>query len=111
MKTTVDALKALYVALGGDLDDDDYTGIADGAKVGEYSLIPDVIEAIAKLAGSAIELPTVTTSNNGQVLTVSSGKWAAADVPAELPTVSATDNGSVLKVIDGAWGVGTDLTE
>ena len=88
-----------------------YAGIAGGAKVGEYSLIPDMIEAIAKIAGSAIELPTVTTSNNGQVLTVLSGKWAAADVPSELPTVSATDNGSVLKVIDGSWGVGTDLVE
>lgn len=110
MKTTVEALKALYVALGGKATDY-YAGIAGGAKVGEYSLIPDMIEAIAIIAGSAIELPTVTTSNNGQVLTVSSGKWAAADVPSELPTVSATDNGSVLKVIDGAWGVGTDLVE
>ena len=110
MKTTVEALKALYVALGGKATDY-YAGIADGAKVGDYDLIPDMIEAIAKIAGSAIELPTVTTSNNGQVLTVSSGKWAAADIPAELPTVSATDNGSVLKVIEGAWGVGTDLVE
>lgn len=97
MDTTVDALKNLYVALGGDADD-----------VAGVTLIPDMINAIATVAASTIELPAVTTSDNGDVLTVVSGKWAKADVPTELPAVTATDNGSVLKVVDGVWAVGTD---
>ena len=49
-------------------------------------------------------LPAVTSSNEGEVLTVDDqGKWVSADVPAELPDVTATDNGDVLKVVDGAW--------
>lgn len=97
MDTTVDALKNLYVALGGDADD-----------VADVTLIPDMINAIATVAASTIELPAVTTSDNGDVLTVVSGKWAKADVPKELPAVTSTDNGSVLKVVDGVWAVGTD---
>lgn len=46
----VEALKALYVALGGALTDT-YEDIADGAPVSEYSLICDVISAIAEVAG------------------------------------------------------------
>lgn len=78
MKTTVEALKALYVALGGQLTDT-YEDIAGGVAVSEYVLIPDVIEAIS------------------QVVT-----------DAELPAVTAEDNGKVLKVVDGEWAVGTD---
>lgn len=48
-------------------------------------------------------VPSVTSSSNGKVLTVVSGKWKAADVPAELPTVTADDNGKVLMVVDGVW--------
>ena len=81
MNMTVEALKALYVALGGKTTDT-YSSIAGGIAVSNYVLIPDCIEAIAKVAATATK--------------------------AELPEVSATDNGSVLKVIDGAWGVGTD---
>lgn len=81
MTTTVDALKAVYTALGGDMADA-YDDIASGTTVGNYSVIPDVVNAIAKIA-----------------------------TPSELPAVSATDNGSVLKVIDGAWGIGEDATE
>lgn len=81
MTTTVDALKAVYTALGGDMADT-YDDIASGTTVGNYSVIPDIVNAIAKIA-----------------------------TPSSLPTVSATDNGSVLKVIDGAWGIGEDATE
>lgn len=96
--TTIEALGVLYTALGGSADD--------------YNVdtIPEAIALIATVATPA-ELPAVTTSNNGQILTVVSGKWEAANAPTELPTVSATDNGSVLKVIEGAWGVGEDATE
>lgn len=68
MDSTVKALKNLYVALGGDADD-----------VANISRIPDMIEAVATVAEAATakELPDVTTSNNGQVLTVVEGAWAA----------------------------------
>lgn len=78
--TTVDALKVLYVKKGGALTDT-YTGIAGGAKVGNYVTIPDMILAITQLEAVS------------------------------LPAVNADDNGKVLKVADGAWGIGTDLTE
>lgn len=72
MDTTVQALKALYVALGGSADD-----------VANVVLIPDMINAIATVAATATaaELPKVTSSDNGKVLTVVSGKWAKAALP------------------------------
>lgn len=72
MDTTVEALKALYVALGGSADD-----------VENVTLIPDMINAIAIVAATATaaELPKVTSSNNGQVLTVDDGKWKAKALP------------------------------
>lgn len=106
MKTTVEALKALYVALGGQLTDT-YEDIAGGVAVSEYVLIPDVIEAISQVVTGA-ELPTVSADDNGDVLTVVNGKWAKANAPKELPAVTAEDNGSVLKVVDGEWAVGED---
>ena len=105
--TTVDALKSLYTALGGK-STDTYSTIAGGIAVSDYVLIPDCISAIAEVAGSTIELPAVTTTDNGDVLTVSAGKWSKAAPVKELPAVTAEDNGSVLKVVDGAWAVGTD---
>lgn len=48
MNTTVMALQSLYVKLGGELTDA-YDGIADGIPVGDYVLIPDVIEACTQL--------------------------------------------------------------
>lgn len=69
---TVDALKALYVALGG-----------TAADVTNITLIPDMIVKIAEVAvtATAAELPKVTSSNNGQVLTVDGGKWKAKALP------------------------------
>lgn len=78
MNTTVDALKALYVALGGTATD-----------VANITLIPDMITAIATVAGAVKtaadtkELPSVTSSNNGQVLTVDGGKWKAKALPTQ----------------------------
>lgn len=67
MDNNVDALKALYVALGGDADD-----------VAEISLISEMIKAIATVvpASSAL-LPTVTAANDGDILKVVDGEWAA----------------------------------
>ncbi len=76
MNTTVEALKALYVALGGSADD-----------VANITIIPDMINAIATKAAllvevaNAKELPAVKAADNDKVLTVVSGKWAAANLP------------------------------
>lgn len=125
MTTNVEALKLLYVALGGKATD-----------VADVNTIADMIVKIASAVGSTIELPAVSGADNGNVLTVVDGKWAKAAAPKELPAVSDTDdgnvltvvsgewakaavpsdlpavtaedNGSVLKVVDGVWAVGTD---
>lgn len=72
--TNVEALKALYAALGGSAN-----------TVAEMTVSADVITAMATLisGGALVELPAVTASNNGQVLTVVSGKWEAAALPAD----------------------------
>lgn len=94
MNLTVEALKELYIALGG-----------SSANVADITLTPDMIKAIAAYisGGGAAELPTVTTTDNGKVLTVAGGKWTAAAPTAELPAVTATENGEVLTVVEGAW--------
>lgn len=66
MGANVTALKALYVALGGDADD-----------VANVNLIADMINAIAALIGTTGgQLPAVSAENNGSVLKVADGKWA-----------------------------------
>ena len=52
------------------------------------------------------ELPSVTSSDNGKMLTVTNGAWAKGDAPTELPSVSSSDNGKILKVTSGAWAKG-----
>ena len=72
MNNTVEALRAVYVALGG-----------DSADVADIVTTPELITMIATLisSGATAELPTVTTANNGEVLTVVSGEWKAAALP------------------------------
>lgn len=61
----VNALKALYVALGG-----------SAADVAALTLNAEVINAIATLVGTTGGmLPAVTATNNGKVLKVADGKW------------------------------------
>lgn len=48
MNTTLQSLKALYVKFGGSLTDT-YEDIAGGAAVGDYTVIPDAVDALAKL--------------------------------------------------------------
>ena len=63
----VEALKALYVALGG-----------AEADVENLTLNAEVIAAIATLAAaSGGVLPEVTDADDGKVLTVVDGKWQA----------------------------------
>lgn len=76
MDGTLEALRALYVALGGTASD-----------VSGMTYTPDIINAIAtkaaalRTAATAKELPTVSSTDNGKVLTVVSGKWAKAALP------------------------------
>ena len=67
MDNTIDALRNLYVALGGDADD-----------VADLVIIPDLINAIASIVQTAIAsaLPEVDADDNGKVLKVADGKWA-----------------------------------
>lgn len=73
---TVDALKALYVALGGSADD-----------VANLTLIPEVITAIATVAATlytaanAKELPAVSATDDGDVLGVVNGSWNKMTLP------------------------------
>lgn len=94
MDNTLDALRNLYVALGGDADD-----------VADLVITPALINAVAELitAGLTEAMPAVTAEDNGKVLTVVSGEWKAAALPSDLPAVTADDNGKILKVVDGAW--------
>lgn len=78
MDNTIQALQKLYVALGGTASD-----------VADIVIIPDMINAIATQAATVVsaantaELPKVTSTDNGKVLTVVSGKWAKASLPQE----------------------------
>lgn len=74
----VQALKTLYMALGGKLTDT-YSDINGGSTVGNYILISDVILAIAKKAAAIEGLPAVTTTENGKIMKVVEGKWSLAD--------------------------------
>lgn len=64
--TNVEALKTLYVALGGSADD--FTATTNA----------DAIALIATVAATAVapELPKVAAKDNGKVLKVVDGAWA-----------------------------------
>ena len=74
--TTVDALKDVYTELGG-----------SAATVASMQTDAEVIEALSALVGSTIELPAVTSDDNGDVLTVVEGAWAKATPSAGTNTV------------------------
>lgn len=65
--SNVDALKALYVALGGDADD-----------VAEVDQIAEMIVEISKIATA---VPSAAEATDGQVLTVADGAWTVANLP------------------------------
>lgn len=92
--TNVEALQGLYVALGGEL-----------STVANLTTIPEMLDAIASIAssGAGTALPTVTSEDNGKLLTVVEGEWNKADPTNPLPTVTSDDNGKVLGVNEGEW--------
>lgn len=68
MDNNITALQGLYVALGGDIAD-----------VANITTIPEMINAIATKVPSGSGLPEVTAADNGKVLKVVDGEWAAAE--------------------------------
>lgn len=64
----VEALKALYVAMGGAAED-----------VENLTLNAEVIQALAAVAQNIVAglLPEVTAADDGKTLQVVDGKWAA----------------------------------
>ena len=72
--TTVQALRAIYVALGGISTD-----ITDNMEIPEALAKIAVVAGTVKTAATTKELPTVTAADNGSVLKVADGKWAVGE--------------------------------
>lgn len=53
--------------------------------------------------GIPLQVPTVTASNNGEILKVENGVWTVGEAPTGVPDVTASDNGRVLQVNNGEW--------
>ena len=53
--------------------------------------------------GSPLQVPTVTASNNGEILKVENGQWTVGEAPTGVPDVTTSDNGSILQVSNGEW--------
>lgn len=88
----VNSLKKLYASLGGNAE-----------TVKDVQTAPDMVEALANIAASTIELPAVDAEDNGKVLKVANGKWGKG-TDNSLPEVTSEDAGDVLTVnAEGAW--------
>lgn len=74
-------------------------------------VMADNIRKLHQEVEAAVELPTVTGSDEGKILTVnSSGKWAALDPASQLPAVTSEDEGSLLTVnSSGEWAKGNPV--
>lgn len=59
--------------------------------------------------GIPLELPTISSANNGQIIKVENGAYTVAPMPNDLPTISAADNGKILQVSNGGWIVADSL--
>lgn len=83
MATINEALKKLFVGLGGDP-----TELADNQTASDY--IDDLESAIKACASEASEdiLPAVTSEDNGKILAVVNGAWTKVTITAVADTTS-----------------------
>lgn len=93
MNTTVQALQALYVKLGGSLTDT-YDNIADGATVADYATLPDMVDAIAQISKAENLINSVSNDDNGKVLTVVDGAAEFAEPETNTFIVTYTTDGA-----------------
>lgn len=98
--TTVEALRALYTAMGGTATD-----------VANLSLIPELINKIAALytSGAVAPVPEPKNADEGKILVAASKSYVLVKKEF-LPAVTATNNGKILKVVDGEWALADDAT-
>ena len=90
--TNLEALKNLYTALGG------------ASTIPADATNADVINMIATQAAVVAGKTLPAVGSAGQVLTVKSNAWKAADIPSQLPAVTSEQAGQVLTVgADGKW--------
>lgn len=80
VKNNIDALRSVYLSLGGSLDDA-YEDINGGSPVSAYRSVKDHIAAISKLdvgSSGGSGLPEVTAEDNGKILQVGGGEWSTS---------------------------------
>lgn len=120
MSTITDSLKNFYKKLGGSLSNlgpnSTSADIVDAMaevytdKEGTYVEVTEEVTEGTKIATittnnedhdiyAPVELPAVTSSDEGKVLSVdSNGDWVADDIPDQLPAYSAEDENKILTV-------------
>lgn len=53
--------------------------------------------------GIPLQVPTVTSTNEGEILKVENGQWTVGEAPTGVPDVTSSDNGKILQVSNGEW--------
>lgn len=53
--------------------------------------------------GIPLQVPTVTSTNEGEILKVENGQWAVGEAPTGVPDVTSADDGKILQVNNGEW--------
>lgn len=53
--------------------------------------------------GIPLQVPVVTSTNEGEILKVENGQWTIGEAPTGVPDVTSVDDGKVLQVNNGEW--------